>query len=260
MRAGLAGVILLLTLAGCQSGVPGAPSPTVTVTPAPYLSAPGLTVSGIEDVDRLARAHEAALEGHPYSVRMNLTVHWPNGSLRGGTVIRIHMGADHDRFRLVSRTFGDYPLDGTTPPAIAAWSNGSRTILKRTYPDRVDYRAYDADDTGWDEAPPDASTIRTYLGGMTRSNVSEIGPSDRRRYLVVATDGSRTVRAIVTPSGLVREFTAVRPAASLLHLNIDGTATVRVRYDAVGETNVSRPPWLAEAIRVTRNQSYVGQG
>lgn len=260
MRAGLVGAILLMTLAGCQSAVPAAPSPSVTVTPAPYVSAPGLSVSGIEAVDRLARAHEASLQGRPYSVRMNLTVHRPNGSFWGGTVIHIRVGADHDRLWLVSRTFGDYPFDGTAPPAIGAWSNGSTTFVKRTYSDRVDYRAYDTDDTGWDEAPPDGNTIQTYLGGMTRSNVSEIGPSDRHRYLVRATDGSRSVRAIVAPSGFVREFTAVRPATSLLHLTVDGTATVRVSYDAVGETNVSRPPWLAEAIRVTRNQTYVGQG
>lgn len=260
MRASLAGAILLLTLAGCQGGVTSGPPPTVTVTPAPYVSAPGLSVSGIQDVDRLARAHEQALRGRPYSVRMNLTVRRPNGSLRGGTVIRIRVGADRDRFWLVSRSFGDHPFDGTTQPALAAWSNGSTTFLRRTYPDRVAYRAFDTDDTGWTDVPPDAGTIRTYLGGLERSNVIEIGPSHDRRYLVTAIDGSQSVRATVEPSGLVREFTADRPAPSPYRLDVDGTATFRVRYEAIGTTTVGRPPWLPEAIRVTRNQTYVGQG
>lgn len=260
MRGALAAVVLLVVLAGCQSVGPAGPTPTVTVTPAPYVPVPGLSVSGVEDVDRLANAHERSLRSSSYTVRMNLTFRRPNGSILGGTVTRITVGTAHERFWLRSRTYGEYPFDGTAQPAIQAWSNGTTTYLRRSHPDRVVYRAYDTADTGWDEAPPDGGTIRTYLGMANRSTVSEIRRSGERRYRVNATDGSRSVRAVVHPSGFVQSFTAVGPAASPVRLHIDGTATFTVQYDAVGEAEVGRPPWLGEAIRKTRNQTYVGQG
>lgn len=261
MRAGVLTVGLLVLLAGCQGGLSTPAAPTVTVTPAPYVAAPGLTVSGIEDVTTLAAAHERALRGRSYTVRLNHTFYRPNGSVRGGTVTRIEVGPAHERFLLTSLTFGDYPFDGTSEPAIAVWSNGTTTLLRRDYTDRTVYRAYESADTGWDNAPPDANTIRTYLGLAGESNVSEIVRGGERVYRVTARRGdSRSVRAIVKPSGLVWEFTANRPATSPVRINVDGRSTFRVQYTAIGDTVVSEPPWLGEAIRVTRNQTYVGQG
>lgn len=260
MRAGFVGVVMIVLLAGCQADIPGDPRPDFSVTPAPYVPVPGVSIEGIEDVDQLARAHEQALAGRSYTVHMNLTVHRPNGTVRGGSSTQIQVGPDHERFWLASTSFGDYPFDGTAQPDVDAWSNGSTTFLRRTHPDRIVYRAYDTADTGWDQAPPDGATIRAYLGGWDRVTVTDRDREDGARYHVTAAEGSRSIEAAILDSGLVFEFTAVRPAASFVRLEVAGRATYAVRYELVGETSVERPPWLDEAIRVTRNQTYVGQG
>lgn len=260
MRAGLVGIVVLVLLAGCQADIPGESRPALSVTPAPYVPVPGVSVGGIDDIDQLAHAHEQALVDRSYTVHMNLTVHRPDGSVHGGTTTRIQVGADHQRFWLVLESFGEYPFDGTAQPNVEAWSNGTTTFLRRTHPDRIVYRAYDTADTGWDQAPPDGATIRAYLGGWKEATVTELDQSDEARFRVTATEGSRSIEATIRDSGLVGEFTAGRPAASFVRLDVAGRATYSVRYEAVGETAVKRPAWLDEAIRVTRNQTYVGQG
>ena len=60
-----------------------------------------------------------------------------------------------------------------------------------------------------------------------------------------------TATALVAPSGLVRNLTY---EYDFERGNVSGHRTMNVRYSAVGETTVERPPWYDEAINATRGR------
>lgn len=267
MRAGTAALLLgtLVFLAGCGSalGGPGTgtePGPT-TATPI-YVAAPGINHQGVQDAPALARAHEASLAGQSYTVRLELTLLGPAGAELGGSVTELQVGPDRRRFRFDFRPRGDFPPDVDSQPRVEAYSNGTTTFERQTRPGETTYRAYNTTDVAYLEVQPGARAVRRYLAIGEARQVEEVRHDGwiAYRLRLVETDGPRTVDAVVDTFGFVHELTVTMPRSDLYPTPPNGTVVYEVSYTGVGETEVETPSWLEEARRVTRNQTYVGQG
>lgn len=267
MRGPVAALLLagLVVLAGCGSALGGlgaSPEPTpATATPV-YVAAPGLSADGVDDPAQLARAHAASLRGQSYTVRLELVVYGPDGAERGGSVTELRVGPDRRRFRFDYRPRGGFPPDVAEQPRVEAYSNGTTTFERQTRPDETQFRAYATEDTAYLSVEPGPRAIQRYLAIGEARSVEETTVDGWIAYRVrlAEPDGPRTVEAVVDTFGLVHEVAVTRPRGDLFPTPPEGTIRYEVRYAAVGGTTVEAPPWLGEARRITRNQTYVGQG
>lgn len=267
MREGVA--VLLLTgvvvLAGCGSALGGlgadAEAGPTTATPI-HVAAPGLSAEGVQDPLRLARAHEASLRGQSYTVSVELTVLDVHGEARGGSATVLRVGPDHRRFRAEYRSWGGFPPDIDSQPQVEAYSNGTTVFERQTRPNETTYRAYNATRVDYLDAEPGGRAVRRYLAIGEVRTVEEVRHEGWIAYRLRLAEpgGARTVEAVVDTFGFVHELTVTLPRSDLLPTPPDGTVRYAFSYRAIGETTVSPPPWLEEARRITRNQTYVGQG
>lgn len=267
MRRAAAALLLagLAAMAGCggalgDAGLVAEPGPA-TETPV-FVAAPGLSHEGVEDPARLARAHAASLAGQSYTVRVELTVVGPDGAERGGSVTVLRVAADGDRFAYEYDARGRFPPDTIAQPDVEAYANGTHTFERQTRPNETTYRAYVTEDVGYAEAVREPSAVRRYLAIGEAASVERTDHDGWIAYRVRAAspDGARTVEAVVDTFGFVHELVATFPVSDRYPTPPGGTVRYAVTYSAVGETTVEPPPWLAEAKRITRNQTYVGQG
>lgn len=267
MRGGPAVLLLagLAVLAGCGGvfgdvGPSTGPGPT-TATPS-FVAAPGITHDGVKDPARVARAHAASLAGQSYTVRAELTVLGPDGTERGGSVTVLRTAAGGDRFAYKYNARGRFPPDTIAQPDVEAYANGTHTFERQTRPNETAYRAYVTEDVGYAEALRDPSAVRRYLAIGGTASVERVDHRGWIAYRVRAAEpeGRRTVEAVVDTFGLVHELEATVPLTDLYSAPAGGTVRYTVSYSAVGDTTVEPPAWFEEARRVTRNQTYVGQG
>lgn len=255
----------LAAVAGCSGALGDAvladePGPA-TETPL-SVAAPGLSGDGVDDPGRLARAHAASLAGQSYTVRVDLTVVGADGAERGGSVTVLRAAAGGDRFAYEYDARGRFPPDTVAQPDVEAFANGTHTFERQTRPNETTYRAYVTEDVGYAGAVRGPSAVARYLAIGEGASVERTDRDGWIAYRVraAAPDGERTVEAVVDTFGFVHELEATFPVSDRYPTPPGGTVRYAVTYSAVGETTVEPPPWLAEARRVTRNQTYVGQG
>ncbi len=267
MRGGIAALLLagLAVLTGCGGafgdvGPSTEPGPA-TATPV-FVAAPGITHDGVEDPARVARAHAASLAGQSYTVRAELTVLGPDSAERGGSVTVLRAAAGGDRFAYEYDARGRFPPDTIAQPDVEAYANGTHTFERQTRPNETTYRAYVTENVGYAEALRGPSAVRRYLAIGGTASVERVDHRGWVAYRVRAAepDGRRTVEAVVDTFGLVHELEATLPASDLYPAPAGDTVRYTVTYSAVGNTTAGQPEWLEEARRVTRNQTYVGQG
>ena len=267
MRGATAACLLgvLVALAGCGGalGGLGAGTEPATGTPTPvYVAAPGLSADGVERPAVLARAHEASLRGQSYTLRLELTLFGPDGRADGGSTTELRVGPDRRRFSFDYRPRGRFPPDVDSQPRVEAFSNGTVAFERQTRPNETTFRAYDAADVAYLEVQPGERALRRYLAIGEAETVEEVRHDGwiAYRLRLVEPDGPREVDAVVDTFGFVHELTVTMPREDLYPTPPAGTVRYEVTFRDVGATTVAAPPWLEEARRVTRNQTYVGQG
>lgn len=261
-------VVLSLCFAGCNGISFGSETPTETLTPAavptdeptptpvPQL-APGLTEGGVTNPFALAGAHTTALNDTSYVFHENTTVRYVNGTIADSSMIRTAFEATTNRFHIVQNETSSIGSRN-----VSLWSNGEGILVAQTSNDTTSYNVLRNTEN-------DARRFLSFgtsderIGRLFSAVETRVTDRERRNgttlYRVEATDITNrgvfenewqnprniTLVAYIGSQGLVREY-HVTYAATL-----DG-APVRVerhvRYTAIGNTTVERPPWYDAAI------------
>ncbi|MHC3379757.1 hypothetical protein [Haloarcula sp. H-GB5] len=268
-------VLTIVVTAGCGgfgfSGGDGSPTP---VTPAPVPTDSGTTYpagvgsTGVTSPSLLGSAHGGRLNGTGYTLTMNRTVRYANGSLRSH--LRVHVALDANRTHLANISVRGHaaPVLLGRPPATASfWSNGDTYLRRLVRDNQTVHNEYDPPDSYagtwryWVHAAalngrPAADVTRTVAPFHTRTLQPQ--QSDGTVYVIRgdrlrentsstawASRENATLVAHVTRSGLVRdyrtEYTTVTNGGDPV------TVTRTVRFRAVGNTTVGRPPWYDRA-------------
>ncbi|WP_459194344.1 hypothetical protein [Halosimplex sp. J119] len=263
----LVALAVVVTTAGCgslfgangQSSGPAtdtltpAPVPEVTPTPERWPVAPGLTGSGIADVDALVAAHRAATTNRSYVWRERRgSTTRQNGSVplfdrtvahvESSSVYRVWSGEQTILLRSGTASVANYSeyADGTELFVHYRYVGRNDSELQRRHAihanahQRIGLRATDA--------------IENYLD-VESATVAAVSVDGRRQYEVVGRNrttpaGDRrtnyTVVAVVSPEGFVRSLDATYTTRS-------AGEPRRVRYaftyENVGETTVDPPAW-----------------
>lgn len=131
---------VLALLAGCSSVLQGPSGPnTTTTTPAPVPTAdparvalaPGVTGAGVVDPDALAGRHEQFLSNRSYTLTVDRTTRYANGTLRSRVVTRIRLAANRT-YRTDIRVAGPHAtvVIGEPPANATFWSDGHRYLRR----------------------------------------------------------------------------------------------------------------------------------
>lgn len=265
----------LAVLAGCggfaadrrQATLSPAPvpseSPTAspTATPAPTV-APGVTRRRLADPVALVEAHAARLQATNYTVRVNRTVRYENGTLRNRRrkVTRVADQGNRYRRRIAVEGRVAPPPVESPPGRVEQWSDGVWLFSRVTTAGRTTYRALHPDQYDrvreYYRPLPDRDALVLALSAVEK----RVRPADGGGYRVVATRLARpaqfalagradrprnlTLSMHVTPRGVVRSMHVAYEGT------VDGapvTVTRTVRYGDLGTTVVERPAWVDEA-------------
>lgn len=267
-------VITVVVTAGCGGfGFSGDDS-SATVTPAPVPTSSATTYpagvgpTGVTSPTLLGSAHGDRLNGTGYTLTMNRTVRYANGSLRSH--LRVHVALDANRTHLANISVRGHaaPVLLGRPPATASfWSDGDTYLRRLVRDNRTIHNEYDPPDsyagtwrywvhTAALNGRPAADVTRTVAPFHTRTLQSQ--QSDGTVYVIRgdrlrgnetptawASRENATLVAHVTRSGLVRDYRTEYTTAT------DGgepvTVTRTVTFTAVGNTTVGPPPWYDRA-------------
>lgn len=268
-------VIAVVVTAGCGGfGFSDGDGSSASVTPAPVPTSSAATYpagvgsTGITSPVLLGSAHGDRLNGTGYTLTMNRTVRYANGSLRSH--LRVHVALDANRTHLANISVRGHaaPVLLGRPPATASfWSDGDTYLRRLVRDNRTIYNEY---------VPPDsyAGTWRYWvhtvaLNGRPAADVTQtVAPFHTRTRQSQRSDGTvyvirgdrlrenttstawaarenATLVAHVTRSGLVRDY-----RTEYVTVTDDGepvTITRTVRFTAVGNTTVGPPPWRDRA-------------
>lgn len=267
------GVVTLLVLAGC-SGLSASSTPTLTPaavpTDQPTTQRPANTSAVVGSwVDPLAvsTAHAQVLAPTSHAVVRRRTVRSASGTLRLERRARRLVDPDDRRsYERVAVRDPDRNADG--PRVVQRWRDGGHILVAVTAGNRTRY-----------VSPPTpgraASRRRGYLthqrghglyavlGALDPKVVERTGdpprivlaatrtePGPAFERLIEGTDPRNlSFRAVIEPSGLVRErslqYRMVRDGRRV-------RVSSRIRYVAVGNVSIERPPWYDEAVAATR--------
>ncbi|EMA00719.1 hypothetical protein SAMN05443574_101141 [Haloarcula vallismortis] len=268
-------VLTVVVTAGCGglgfSGGDGSPTP-VTPAPVPTDSATaypaGVGPAGVTSPSLLGSAHGDRLNGTGYTLTMNRTVRYANGSLRSH--LRVHVALDANRTYLTNISVRGHaaPVLLGRPPATASfWSDGDTYLRRLVRDNQTIYNEYDPPDSYagtwryWVHSAalngrPAADVTRTVAPFHTRTTRSQqsdgtayVIRGDRLRENTTSTTWAArenaTLVAHVRQSGLVRYYrtgyTTVTDSGEPV------TVTRTVRFTAVGNTTVGPPPWRDRA-------------
>jgi len=272
-------VIAVVVTAGCGGfGFSDGDGSSASVTPAPVPTSsattypPGIGSTGITSPALLGSAHGDRLNGTGYTLTMNRTVRYANGSLRSH--LRVHVALDANRTHLANISVRGHaaPVLLGRPPATASfWSDGDTYLRRLVRDNQTVYNEYVPPDsyagtwrywvhTAALNGRPAADVTRTVAPFHTRTRQSQqsggtvyVIRGDRLRENTTSTAWTSrenaTLVAHVTRSGLVRDY-----RTEYTTVTDDGepvTVTRAVRFTAVGNTTVGPPPWHDRA-RATR--------
>ncbi|MDQ2071049.1 hypothetical protein ACODNH_12285 [Haloarcula sp. NS06] len=264
-------VLTIVVTAGCGGfGFSGGNDLATPVTPAPVPTdsattyPTGVGPTGVTSPSLLGAAHGNRLNGTGYTVTMNRTVRYANGSLRSH--LRVHVALDANRTHLANISVRGHaaPVLLGRPPATASfWSDGDRYLRRLARDNQTIYNEYDPPDsyagtwrywvhTAALNGRPAADVTQTVAPFHTRTLRSQQsdGPvyvirGDRLRENTTSTAWTSrenaTLVAHVTQSGLIRyyrtEYTTVTDGGDPVTINRT------VRFTGVGNTTVGPPPW-----------------
>lgn len=267
-------------LAGCSNVLDGpsgpnapttTPAPVPTADPASVALAPGVTGSGVVNPDALARSHERYLANRSYTLTVNRTTRYANGTLRSQVVTRIRLAANRT-YSTDIRVAGPHAtvVIGEPPANATFWSDGRRYLRRFGRGDETVYNEF---------RPVSGAGTWTYwvhffvLDGRASTDIEatfdavETSVIDRsvendsgavrlasvgghRSEAFVDIDDARNVRdvrvaATVATRGYVRAYD-IRYVATIHGEAVRVSRTVE--YEAVGETSVGRPSWYDRAV------------
>jgi hypothetical protein len=270
-------LLACVTLAGC-SGVTGVGGPTETVTPAPVATPPptpapmetlppGVTGSGVENVDELVDAHRDALVNRSYA--------WHDRYVRNGS--NPDGGDDLDVSHLLHVENETTFLYATNHRTV--WRDGRQRHLGNytEYADptgqyvRVEnidsgtqYRRSQRIADGSTGSDRPAAAVDRFLD--VRDGSVTLTRSDGRRYYRIRGENptfvtaqpihNYTVTALVRPDGLVRTLTVSYSIGRPGRLE---TVRYHFEYQRVGTTTVDRPAWVTAQWGEDDGSSDTGQ-
>lgn len=267
------GVVALLVLAGC-SGLSGPSTPTLTPAPVPTDSASAqrpanasAVVGSWVDPLAVSTAHARSLGPTSYAVVRRRTVRSASGTLRLERRARRLVGPDGRRTYERVAVRGSV-RDPDAPEVVERWQSGGRILVAVTADGRT---TYFSPPVPGEAASRRRSQLTRQRGHGLYATLAALEPTvvertgdpprielaarraDPRPAFDLLVDGSDprnlTFRAVIEPSGLVRErslqYEAVRDGRRV-------RVTSRIRYTAVGNVSVERPPWYDEAVAATR--------
>ncbi|WP_128475981.1 hypothetical protein [Halorussus pelagicus] len=234
---------------------------TTTATVVEDDSPPGLSPSGVTDAEAFAAAHEAALANRSYTYTRNATVTAPNGTRLGNWTERVQVGPERLRFNNTQTgtgvTVGGHAIDD-----LRVYTNGSVTLFNTD-----NYRRHAG--RGFAATQFSSTSLLTDAFDASETSVTTVERNERMWFQVAAERDDETftyrysnetvevratnltATALVAPSGLVTDLTY---EYDFERGNVSGHRTMDVRYSAVGETTVERPPWYDEAINATNGR------
>lgn len=258
-------VAFLAVTAGCGTfATAGEPTPTVTPAPVPEAPthtgtpsgvAPGLAGGGVVDVDRLAAAHLAGLEGATYVWNSERRVdRFPNET---GTehVVRNELRVEHEhRYRFFTNR-RDSHNQGDTPflVNVTEFADGERTYRRFvpfgqqefTYQRGSVRRANEA------YAAELANPIRRYLA-VPNATVAEVRRNGNLHYRIVSRETAVpglamgrnfSVTATVSPAGVVHEM---RVSFERERGDRREAVTYSFTLNRREAVTVERPDWVTE--------------
>ncbi|EMA28924.1 DUF7537 family lipoprotein [Haloarcula japonica] len=268
-------VLVVVVTAGCGGfGFSGGDESSASVTPAPVPTdaattyPAGVGPTGVTSPSLLGSAHGDRLNGTGYTLTMNRTVRYANGSLRSHLRIQVALDANRTYLTDISVRGHAAPVLLGRPPATASfWSDGDTYLRRLVRDNQTVYNEYDPPDSYagtwryWVHAAalngrPAVDVTRTVAPFHTRTLQSQqsdgtvyVVRGDRLRENTSSTAWTSrenaTLVAHVTQSGLVRdyrtEYTTVTDTGEPV------TVTRTVRFTAVGNTTVGPPPWYDRA-------------
>lgn len=215
---------------GSGSQVPAGSSPAFP---------PGISVEGIADETDLVEAHRSVLEDNSY--RLTITYReFVDGHATGVYTEQLRV-ANSSRYVVSTAQAGEFR---TVPRSLAdadEFANGS--ALLRRDGDRVRVRPL-----GPDASDPFLDDVARYLGwylSVRNAAVEPPGSADGGLYRITTRGDpypgveNATGTAFVTDRGLIRN---IRRSHERSSANV--RVVVRMRVTGVGETTVSRPPWV----------------
>jgi len=268
-------VIAVIVTAGCGGfGFSDGDDPSASVTPAPVPTSsattypPGVGSTGVTSPSLLGSAHGDRLNGTGYTLTMNRTVRYANGSLRSPLRVRVALDANRTYLTDISVRGHAAPVLLGRPPATASfWSDGETYLRRLVRDNQTIYNEYDPPDSYagtwryWVHAAalngrPAADVTRTVAPFHTRTLQPQ--QSDGTVYVIRgdrlrentsstawASRENATLVAHVTRSGLVRDYRT--EYTTLTDGGEPVTVTRTVRFTAVGNTTVGPPPWRDRA-------------
>jgi len=266
-------VATLVVLSGCSAvfggGDGGESSPTVTPmavptdeptpepTPGPNTTlVPGLTGAGIENATALVASHTARLRNTSFVTRSNTTRLAANGSVTLRQTETLRAGPPGSGVYSVTDRNGSSPLPSSVavPVRTAFWSNSGRLVVNQTYANGTSM--YDRIVGSGLRENAAGLGLRYVLEpfGTTNTSVTEVERNETTRYRVRgrvrdAELGNLTVRLVVGPQGIIREYRTVREAT--FDENVSRIVTER-EFSAIGTTDApERPSWIETALNRT---------
>jgi hypothetical protein len=227
-------------LAGAVSDDPGrseatstltpVPVPEVTATPVPL--PPGVNESGVRDADALLDAHQSALQGRSYTLRVRLRV---NEDLYT-RLVRVETPTRYYQHDVIGGTRGN----------VTQFASGPSVYTRSAFLGVVRYDRLN------NAYPPESRTVRLsrLLLQVGDAVVFETTVDGRPAFVVRGTypvhpETERlrnvSIRAVVEPSGLIRSLTV-----SYVRAGSRGPANVTrsFSYRDVDSTTVERPAWV----------------
>jgi hypothetical protein len=272
-------LVVLLVLAGC-SGFPGSgpDASNVRVTPADVPTddrtavprgqiAPGVTSTGVYNASALTHAHAQTLGNTSFTIRVNLTYHYTNGTQAGQTIgkLRVESGPPvliqaHYRFAVQQSDI----RRSNRSPAIAGdrWygpdSRYGRTIYAnnttsyRAIPERM-HRDSSYDLTYFRTINRTLSDVDTQVTQLTRngSTYYRIEGPMKREYLSASSSNKQNSSQnnsqwlLIDSRGVIHEYhytvTSLGPNETTMHRHYD------VSFQRIGNTTVKQPAWVEKA-------------
>lgn len=255
----LAGVILL---SGCGGNVLAPTSGTAMP--------PGLSENSVQNVSALTLAHEEVLETNSYTVQVEETVRYENGSLRGSK--RATYRVDPDARTSLLRVEPELSNGLFAPPnfpsnTIEYYQNGTRTHVRGSNATTTEYFTTTERERGLRSpkmVPPLLAAMELEYNGTVERNGTTLHrvestdvthPSlvgrtvlSQRRYEELR---DVSFQGLVTSQGLVKEYTveyAVVKTEGYKFPDSEDGQVIRgyrtVRFESVGTTEVARPEWV----------------
>ncbi|WP_254536728.1 hypothetical protein [Halomarina litorea] len=266
-------VVCLVVLAGCNGLAAGGDDtemPDVTPADVPRdlhggSIAPGLTRQQVVNASALIASHREVTANRSMTVVERNRQETANGTVLQGYEAATRYAENRSRFATSADLFGvRYAGSEESMDRYDAWSNGTTTYLRRVVDGSPEY----------DRAPGSRGAVTDYrlhqleqiLLNLDVTTVRELG--ERGGYDTYSVRGTLEsedrpdgqARLVVDERGLVREFRTTAHRSDYRDGETNVTDTRSTRFEAIGNTTVSRPDWVAGAIEEFASREYVAPG